>query len=94
MSVNDTNVHTHVLSFELFIGPVPEGMEVCHSCDVKRCNNPRHLFAGTHLTNIRDMWSKGRGKKPPRLTGASHPQAVLNDVQVREIRYQRLQGVP
>lgn len=32
----------------------------CHRCDNPRCVRPDHLFAGTHLENIKDMMSKGR----------------------------------
>jgi len=39
---------------------IPEGMNVCHSCDVKLCGRPDHLFLGTQKDNIRDMFSKGR----------------------------------
>jgi hypothetical protein len=41
-------------------GPVPDGKEVCHSCDVRSCVKPSHLFACTHLANIRDASEKGR----------------------------------
>jgi len=31
-----------------------------HACDNRRCINPKHIFVGTHLDNVRDMCVKGR----------------------------------
>ena len=60
----------HRVSYELHVGPVPDGMFVCHTCDVPRCVNPGHLFVGTPLDNVVDMTSKGRRGTRDRLTAA------------------------
>lgn len=54
----------NITAYELFIGPVPEGHVVRHSCDHPRCvrwRGPRpHLGTGTHLDNMDDKVRRGR----------------------------------
>lgn len=43
----------HRLSYEEFMGPVPEGLELDHLCRNPRCINPEHLEPVTHAENMR-----------------------------------------
>jgi hypothetical protein len=36
---------------------------ICHTCDNPACINPKHLFKGTHLTNVQDKVNKDRQAK-------------------------------
>lgn len=76
---------THRVSWELANGEIPDGLGVCHKCDNPLCVNPNHLFLGTHLDNMRDMFSKGRRKaNPPK--GDKHNMAKITQVKANEIR--------
>lgn len=59
-SYKKRNRPAHVWSYIAFKGPVPDGLEVCHECDVRDCCNPTHLWLGTHSQNMLDAVAKNR----------------------------------
>lgn len=56
----------HRIAYELLVGPIPDGMYVCHHCDNRACWRPDHLFVGTPKDNMQDAHRKGRLKVPRR----------------------------
>jgi hypothetical protein len=43
----------HRVSYEAFVGPIPEGYELDHKCRLRCCVNPQHLEPVLHLENVR-----------------------------------------
>jgi hypothetical protein len=53
-------VLAHRYSYEMFVGPIPESMQVRHTCDNRTCVNPSHLELGSHQDNMDDRTKRGR----------------------------------
>lgn len=53
-------IGAHKFAYLTEVGPVPDGMYVCHKCDNPCCVRPDHLFLGTNSDNQFDAVSKGR----------------------------------
>ena len=51
----------HRFAYETYLGPIPDGVLVCHHCDNPPCINPDHLVLGSHQDNVNDKIRKGRG---------------------------------
>lgn len=74
---------THRAVYEEFVGPIPAGLLVCHTCDNPPCCNPEHLFLGSHSENQLDAVSKGRQGM---MHGEAHPSSKLTMEIARQIR--------
>lgn len=76
------------VSYELHIGPIPEGKIVCHTCDNRKCTNPDHLFVGSNKDNSTDMVKKKR-----HIHGEKAYNAKLTNEDVINIRAEYQKGV-
>jgi hypothetical protein len=88
----DCRVLAHRMAWELTHGPIPDGLDVLHSCDAnyppgditnRRCCNPAHLGLGNQAENNAHMFRTGRAKFPH---GSRHGCARLTEEQIIEIR--------
>jgi hypothetical protein len=77
------NTLVHRFAWEQQFGPVPDGLQVCHTCDEPLCVNINHLWVGTPKDNADDMVEKGRQRS---AYGEKSASAKLTEKQVLEIR--------
>lgn len=66
----------HVFSYEEFIGPVPEGHQIRHKCDIHPCVATEHLTTGTAKDNAADREERGRHAHLPTTNKLSDEQAA------------------
>ena len=77
----EKGMRAHRFSYELYIGKIPNGKIVMHTCDHPPCVNPQHLRLGTKADNNRDTAIKRRHNY-----GLDHWNGKLSDAQIQEIR--------
>lgn len=101
-----SSIGAHCYSWELASGsPAPDGMFVCHTCDVKNCvrnDDPGiytvdgieylrfgHLFLAPPKANAMDAIQKDRWQK---VRGETHYKSILTEDIVRDIRLRHANG--
>ncbi len=52
ISRDGQRIMAHHGTYELYVGPIPEGLELDHLCRNPRCVNPLHLEPVTHAENV------------------------------------------
>lgn len=81
IGVNGQFISAHRAAYQLFRGPIAEGLHVCHSCDQMKCCNPDHLFLGSNAVNRHDSIAKQR-----HAYGTRHGNAKLAAKEIAQIR--------
>ncbi len=82
LSCKDIDVrHAHTASYMIYKGIIPEGLQVNHLCNNRKCSNPSHLYVGTQQENMRDKILANRQAK-----GSKNGNSKLDECQVQKIK--------
>lgn len=81
------NIRVHQLVMLTFVGPCPEGMEVCHEDGDPSNSYSTNLRYDTHAANQADMKRHGTSNR-----GSRNPNCLLRKKQVVSIRDEYVQG--
>lgn len=71
----------HRAAYEIFVGDIPKGMLVLHSCHNPACVNPDHLRLGDQADNMQDKVDADRQHRGEQIV-----QSKLTGDQVLDIR--------
>ena len=96
------SIGAHRISWYLFKSNSFKDLQVLHTCDVRHCVNPNHLWLGNNADNMLDKVNKNRQAKGSLLSksvkansakGERNCKAKLTVLQVEEIRLLYSQGI-
>lgn len=76
----------HRAMYELYVGTIPQGLELDHLCRNRSCVRPDHLQPVLHQENMRRGVNGNYTHPEKRPRGESHGQSKLSAAQVAEIR--------
>jgi len=87
LRVNNKTILAHRLIYQLAFGEIPDGLDVCHTCDNRKCVEITHLYLDTHKGNMQDCVNKNRQAK-----GEQAGNSKLTNEKVLKIRELYLTG--
>ncbi len=78
--IPSVSASTHRVAFRHnYKRPIHDSLHVLHTCDVRNCCNPAHLYLGTHQDNMVDRSERNRVNRP---IGSKNPKVKLTEQDV------------
>lgn len=87
--VNGKNRKAHRVTYEMFVGPIPDGLTLDHLCRNRPCVNPEHLEPVTQLINNLRGDTLGARNLAKTHCPRNHPYDAENTEWYRGHRYCR-----
>lgn len=76
-------VRAHRLSYEAFVGPIPDDLTIDHLCGIKTCVNPAHLDVCTASENTKryhaSVESRRQRTRKPACSNPAHERFWIRD---------------
>lgn len=76
-------ISAHRRAYEILVGPIPDGMDLLHSCDVRHCVNPAHLRPGSHAENMAEAKARLRHAYGERSYNAKLTEEIVIELRRR-----------
>lgn len=83
---NGRSEGAHRVSYKIYKGGIPDGLQINHKCDVPRCVNPDHLYAGTHQENMKDVCDRNRRQHVPKRLGEENSNSKVTKEMAHDIQ--------
>lgn len=61
LRVNGKMMRAHRFSYEYYVGPLDNTLDICHECNNPSCVNPKHLRQDTVSSNMIDKLNANNG---------------------------------
>lgn len=87
-SMKGTPMHTSRKAWILSKGRIAPGLQVNHKCDNALCCNPEHMYLGTQVDNLIDLW---RNPVPEERKAHGRP-TILSPAELSELYRMRTGG--
>lgn len=78
------------VSYQLYKGPINDGLHVLHTCDNPACVNPDHLFLGTNKQNVEDRKTKGRRVGRLKVLDTKQIEELLTILNRKDMSYREI----